>query len=99
MADAEDKVPGEDPVITRARKRIDQAIEAERDNREKQRDDMKFLAATPDDAHFQWPTTILDGRRGPGGQGFNRPTLTINKMRPHQNQVLNEQRMNRPQFR
>lgn len=94
----EDKVlPGDDPVLKLARKRFEQAMEAEDENRGKQADDMKFLAATPDD-NFQWPAEILRNRQAPGQEGGIRPCLTINKMRSHQRQVTNEQRMNRPQI-
>src|SRR5581483_5323696 len=93
----DEKVPGEDPVVARARKRFQQAIDAEDENRAKELDDMKFLASTPDD-NYQWPTEILRQRQKPGEEGGIRPCLTINKLRSHHNQVLNEQRMNRPQI-
>jgi hypothetical protein len=95
----ETAAPGEDPVVVRARKRMEQAIEAESKNREKQKDDMRFLAATSDEPEYQWPTIDPEPAPLPGTAGFNRPTFVINKMRSHQNQVLNEQRMNRPQIK
>ena len=97
MAEEDAREAGEDPVVTRARKRFEQAVEAEDENRTKQLDDMRFLASTPDD-NFQWPTEILRMRQKPGEEGGIRPCLTINKMRPHQRQVTNEQRLNRPQI-
>jgi hypothetical protein len=51
---------------------MEQAIEAEKDNREKQRDDMKFVAATPDNPEWQWPTYSLNGRQIAGQPGSSR---------------------------
>jgi hypothetical protein len=93
----DDEGTEDETVLERAKRRFQQAIDAEDKNRERERDDMRFLASTPDD-NFQWPQNILDQRSKPGQEGGIRPCLTINKMRPHQNQVLNEMRMNRPQI-
>jgi hypothetical protein len=95
--DKEDEGTEDETVLERAKRRFQQAMDAEEKNRERERDDMRFLASTPDD-NFQWPQNILDQRSKPGQEGGIRPCLTINKMRPHQNQVLNEMRMNRPQI-
>ena len=58
--------------LARARKRFQQAIDAEDENRAKELDDMKFLASTPDD-NYQWPTEILRQRQKPGEEGGIRP--------------------------
>jgi hypothetical protein len=98
MADASAGAEGEDPIVTRARKRFQQALEAEDENRVKEQDDMRFLAASPDD-NYQWPTEIYQQRSKPGQEGGIRPCLTINKLPSHQRQVTNELRMNRPQIK
>ncbi len=95
--DEEAQADTTDPILERMRRRMKQAIEAEEENRGKEADDMKFLASTPDD-NFQWPRDILNQRQQRNQEGGIRPCLTINKMRSHQHQVLNEQKMNRPQI-
>jgi hypothetical protein len=97
MADASANAEVEDPIITRARKRHQLAIDDEDENRGKELDDMRFLAASPDD-NYQWPQDIFQQRTKPGQEGGIRPCLTINKMPSHQRQVTNELRMNRPQI-
>lgn len=98
MADASKDAAGESPVVTRARKRFQLAMEAEDENRVKEQDDMRFLAASPDD-NYQWPDEIYKQRSKPGQEGGVRPCLTINKLPSHQRQVTNELRMNRPQIK
>lgn len=93
----DEKKDDDKEVMERARKRFQQAAEAEDENRVKELDDMKFLAASPDD-NYQWPIEILRQRQSPGQEGGIRPCLTINKLPSHQQQVTNEQRMNRPQI-
>jgi hypothetical protein len=97
MADASANAEVEDPIITRARKRHQLAIDDEDENRGKELDDMRFLAASPDD-NYQWPQDIFQQRTKPGQEGGIRPCLTINKMPSHQRQITNELRMNRPQI-
>lgn len=97
MADASANAPVEDAVVTRARKRFHIAVEAEEENRAKELDDMRFLAASPDD-NYQWPDEIFKQRSKPGQEGGIRPCLTINKMPSHVRQITNELRMNRPQI-
>ena len=90
-------VNGESPDVVTARRRFREAMDAEDENRTRERDDMKFLASTPDD-NYQWPLDVLRQRQQPGQEGGIRPCLTINKLRSHQRQVTNEQKMNRPQI-
>ena len=87
-----------DKVLDLARTRFKIAIDAESENRGKELDDIKFLAASPDD-HWQWPTEVYKSRTQSGQEGGARPCLTINKLPQHHRQVTNEQRMNRPQIR
>lgn len=87
----------ENKILELAKKRFKIALEAESENREKELDDIKFLAASPDD-NYQWPQDMLKQRRTPG-DSVARPCLTINKLPQHHRQVTNEQRMNRPQIR
>lgn len=73
-------------LLTRARKRFDRCAEVESDNRKNAVDDLKFKSG-----EGQWPADIVSQRN------FDkRPTLTINKLPTFVNQVVNDQRMNRP---
>jgi Phage P22-like portal protein len=91
MADADSK------ILELAKKRFGIVVDAEAENRPKEMDDLKFLAASPDD-NWQWPQDILRDRTTPGEVGI-RPCLTVNPLPQHVRQVTNEQRMNRPQIR
>jgi hypothetical protein len=101
MALAEPKPKGSSggnaAVVDRAKARFKVAVEAETENRAKQLDDLKFLAASPDD-NYQWPKDVYTARTMAGQEGGARPCLTINKLPQHHRQVTNEQRMNRPQI-
>lgn len=73
-------------IIRRAMKRFDRCLSAEADNRKHAVDDLKFKSG-----EGQWPTDIISERN------FDkRPCLTINKLPTFVNQVVNDQRMNRP---
>jgi hypothetical protein len=85
-------------VLERARKRFKIAVDAEDDNRRKEHDDQKFLAATPDDP-WQWPDTIYKDRTMVAQEGGPRPCLTINKLQHHHRLITNELKMNRPQIK
>lgn len=76
-------------VLTLARERFGRCIEAEAENRRKQRDDIRFAAASPDDP-WQWPETDRKKRESEG-----RPCLTFNKLPQHIRQVSNDFRQNR----
>lgn len=87
---------GEADVLATARARLDMAISALSESREDELDDLRFRAGSPDN-QWQWPTDVLATRGAVQGQTLNaRPTLTINKLPQHVNQVTNDQRQNRP---
>jgi len=76
----------DDEVLTRARKRFETVTSAEADNRKHALDDLKFKSG-----EGQWPADVVSERN------FDkRPCLTINKLPTFVNQVVNDQRMNRP---
>lgn len=98
-AAADKKKPDDDSEKTKkildlARKRFAAAVEAESENRSKELDDLKFLAASPDD-NWQWPVDVLNSRTNKSQEGGPRPCVTINKLPQHHRQVTNEQKMNR----
>jgi len=72
------------------------AVSAYGESREDELDDLRFLAASPDN-QWQWPADVLATRGSVQGQTINaRPCLTINKLPQHVKQVTNDQRQNRP---
>lgn len=83
----------DDDVLATARKRFERCQSYYSVSREKQRDDIRFEAASPDDP-WQWPEGQRKSRETSG-----RPCLTINKLPQHTNQVLNDIRQNRPSIR
>lgn len=83
----------EDDILATAKERFSYAIERESHNKTRQKEDIRFAAASPDDP-WQWDTKTLHGR-----QLHDRPVLTINKLPLHIRQVTNDIRQNRPQVR
>lgn len=74
-----------DDLISLARERMDEAIDAERDNREEALDDLQNLAGQ------QWPDNIKAER-----EGNNRPVLTINRLPQFLRQVTGDLRNMNP---
>jgi hypothetical protein len=72
--------------ITTVRRRLSMALDADREERDKALDDLRFLDGE------QWPEETKNSRVG-------RPCLTINKLPSHVDQVVGEQRKNRPSIR
>lgn len=73
-------------VLARAVKRHDRGVSSESGNRVDAVDDLRFKAS-----RGQWPANVAAERN------FDmRPCLTINKLPTFVNQVVNDQRMNRP---
>lgn len=87
---------GKADILATARERMTMAISALSESREDELDDLRFLAASPDN-QWQWPADVLATRGAVQGQSINaRPCLTINKLPQHVHQVTNDQRQNRP---
>ena len=85
-----------DERLATMRHRFTVAQAAYSDTREDERDDLRFMAGSPDN-QWQWPQDVLATRGSVQGQTVNaRPCLTINKLPQHVRQVTNEQRQNRP---
>ena len=80
-----------DDILATAKERFALSLERTSDNREMQRDDIRFAAASPD-SPWQWEKNDQIARKG-------RPMLTINKMPQHIRQVTNDIRQNRPSIR
>jgi len=72
--------------LAKVRKRFMRCVSAESQNRKEGMDDLKFKTG-----EGQWPPDVVSQRN------FDRrPALTINKIPTFVNQVVNDQRMNRP---
>lgn len=87
MSDKDDK------VLATAKERHKYAVDRRAHNVLRQKEDMRFAAASPDDP-WQWDSLIATERKA-----ANRPMLTINKLPLHIRQVTNDIRQNRPQIR
>lgn len=72
-------------ILSLARDRFQQAVDATRDLRDKALDDLRFVTGD------QWPDSIRRQRDQDG-----RPCLTINRLPAFVKQVVNDQRQNRP---
>lgn len=90
--DAKNLALGEKPkknddakILERARKRMDQCISVESENRKAALDDLKFKAGD------QWPSDVQAERNLD-----RRPCITVNKIKTFVHQVTNDQRQNRP---
>ena len=92
----ESKAEEDDEILELAKQRYRESVVFWGDCRELQNQDLKFLAASPDNK-WQWPDSMLALReRDPHG---SRPCLTINKAPQHVNQIVNDYRMNRPSIK
>lgn len=78
----------DEKLLLLARERFDLCAEAESDNRKEMLDDAEFLAGK------QWPDDVRNSR-----EQDKRPCLTINKLPQYVNQVVNDQRQNRPSIK
>lgn len=72
-------------LLRLARERYERGVEAERDNREEQMDDLRFRAGD------QWPEGVKQERAAD-----ERPCLTVNKMPQFVRQVTGDIRLNKP---
>jgi len=80
-------------VVTTAKKRFELCEKWESYCRANYKSDNKFAEG---DAYngYQWPDNIRQGR-----MQSNRPCLTINKVRQHNLQILNDSKQNKPEIR
>ena len=77
-------------ILREAIDRLKRAIEEDGDNRSLAKSDLEFIAVEGK----QWPDTVRAERESEG-----RPCLTINKMPVFVDQVVGDQRMNRPSIK
>lgn len=91
MADTDDTVQTAfgDPVVEEARKRFDRCAEWESSFRSKFLDDIRFANGDSDNG-YQWPNSIRRSR-----DVDQRPCLTMNIVRQHNLQIVNEASKNK----
>lgn len=80
----------EQKILKEARERLKKAIEDDFENRKMAKEDLEFVAIQGS----QWPADVKALR-----QGSDRPCLEINKMPVYIDQVVGDQRMNRPSIK
>ena len=80
----------EQKILKEARERLKKAMEDDSENRRMAKEDLEFVAV----AGSQWPAEVRALR-----QGSDRPCLEINKMPVYIDQVVGDQRMNRPSIK
>jgi hypothetical protein len=93
MADADDTLKGDEKIIDEARKRFKRCAEWEDAARKRYVEDIKFAEGDSDNK-WQWDETQYDDRADQ-----KKPTLTVNKTREHNLQILNDQRQNKSQIK
>lgn len=81
---------GDDLIIARAKKRYAYCQAWEADYRDKEVHDLKFANGDPEN-NWQWEEQLRTYR-----QDRNKPCLTINKVRQHNLQVINDAKQNKP---
>lgn len=79
-----------DPIVNEAIKRFRRCVEWERHTRTIQEEDLRFSEADSDNM-FQWPNSIRRNR-----DMDERPCLTVNRVRQHNLQIINDARQNKP---
>lgn len=78
-----------DPIIREARQRLDRAMEWEAESRRRFLEDIKFRHGDADNG-YQWPNAIRHSR-----DVDQRPCLTMNVVRQHNLQIVNQARQNK----
>lgn len=84
---------GLDPIVKEAKDRFKRCEDAESSFRKLFVEDMKFANGDPDN-NWQWPDQIRQSR-----DGDQRPCLTINKVRQHNLQIINDAKQNKPSIK
>lgn len=94
MAKSDKKANAADQsIIAEAKKRRAEHEEALSKSRELMLDDIRFSVGNSDNG-YQWPKSVWQDRASEG-----RPALTMNKLPQFINQVVNDNRANRPQIK
>jgi hypothetical protein len=84
---------GLDPIVKEAKDRFARCEETESEFRKLFVEDIKFANGDPDN-NWQWPDRIRQSRDGDA-----RPCLTINKVRQHNLQIINDAKQNKPSIK
>ncbi len=79
----------DEAILSEAKRRFRRAAEWESAARALYREDVKFAEGDADN-HYQWPDLVLTGR-----EQERRPAITVNKVRQHCLQIVNDARQNK----
>src|SRR5690348_12522333 len=79
-----------DPVVNEAITRFRRCAERERHARTNMLEDLRFAEGDSDNL-YQWPNSIRRNR-----DMDSRPCITINRVRQHNLQIINDERQNKP---
>jgi len=91
MADGStSSLTGDDAIVARAKQRFALCEEWEGNARKNFIQDLKFANADPDN-NWQWDSQLMTYR-----QDRKKPCLTINKVRQHNLQIINDAKQNKP---
>ena len=90
---AEEVLKGDERIIAEVKRRFAQCQDWENHQRKLFLEDIKFANADADNG-YQWPNDIYTNRNGD-----NRPCLTINKVRQHNLQIVNDAKQNKPSIK
>lgn len=80
----------EQEIITEAKERFRKCQDWESQFRQREREDIKFANGDPDN-QWQWEQTLYGAR-----SADSKPCLTINKVRQHNLQIINDAKQNKP---
>jgi len=79
----------DEKILSEAKRRFARSAEWESASRERYREDVKFSEGDSEN-NWQWPNNIYNDR-----SGSRRPALTMNKVRQHCLQIINDARQNK----
>lgn len=88
-SDAEETLSGDEKIVAEAKRRFRQCEDWEGNARNLFCDDVKFANGDSDNL-YQWPNSVRKNR-----EIDERPCLTINKVRQHNLQIMNDARQNK----
>lgn len=89
----EENLHGDNKILVEVKRRFKQCEDWEQFQRKLFLDDLKFANADSDNG-YQWPNDIYNRR-----DTEDRPTLTINKTRQHNLQIINDAKKNKPEMK
>lgn len=88
--ESEELLKGDERILAEAKRRFTQCEDWEGESRNYELEDIKFAHGDSDNL-YQWPDSIRRNR-----EIDDRPCITVNKVRQHNLQIINDARQNKP---